>query len=79
MSKIKIGSLVRLKSGGPMMKVRSFEGAMGKAAAGQRKVNCEWYDETELLRGTFRVLSLTKENDRALMLECYQPVTREVG
>jgi uncharacterized protein YodC (DUF2158 family) len=61
MYEIKLGNRVTLTSGGPLMIVESFtESVEGK----EKRVNCRWHDEKELLRGEFRVSSLELAMER---------------
>lgn len=50
MSDVKVGSIVKLKSGGLMMTVD----AVFKDVAGIEKANCVWFDTSEAVKtGTF--------------------------
>ncbi len=51
MDEIKAGDVVQLKSGGPKMTVRSVTG---------RECKCQWFDESKLTSGMFRLASLIK-------------------
>ncbi len=68
MDEIKIGSVVELKSGGPSMTVQSFarttegQGREARNVEDRGRVNCNWFDHTQLLNGTFQVESLTISN-----------------
>jgi len=64
MNKIKIGSKVVLRSGGPLMIVESFaETGRVIGIKSQERANCQWYDGVELLHGTFRISSLITPTD----------------
>ena len=45
--KIQLGSLVRLKSGGPTMTVRSFSILSNVEVMDQQEVACDWFDGRE--------------------------------
>lgn len=56
---LKVGDVVRLKSGGPEMTVRSYPYPMhdGKDDS---KAACEWFDEVGLHKSVFKVDELLK-------------------
>ena len=51
---LKVGDVVRLKSGGPQMTVRSYPYTMiyGKDDS---MVECEWFDEVRFHKEVFRI------------------------
>lgn len=56
MAEIRVGSSVRLKSGGPTMTVEQ----LGTTQLGGEVVHawCQWFDKTKLTTGVFPVTSL---------------------
>ena len=52
---IRIGDVVRLKSGGPRMTVEEIEE--------DEIVTCTWFEKNELIRGTFKKLTLKISKD----------------
>lgn len=56
---IKIGDVIRLKSGGPRMTVSEVDEDSG----GTMSVWCEWFDEKNVAqRGTFSLTSVALDN-----------------
>ena len=58
MSNLATGSLVILKSGGPIMTVEKVY----EAADGDVRVSCHWFDKSKSLSGTFRPEMLKEYN-----------------
>ena len=52
-TEIKVGDVVRLKSGGPAMTVTAID---------EQKAFCEWFESTEQHQGTFVLAALEPSN-----------------
>ena len=60
---LKVGDVVRLKSGGPEMTVQSYPYPMIDGKDGS-KAECVWFEEVRLHKSVFKVGELQKlEND----------------
>jgi uncharacterized protein YodC (DUF2158 family) len=57
---IKIGDVVKLKSGGPDMTVNEI-GKSGMTGEGPLAAWCSWFDKGEEKKGTFPLTSLIKK------------------
>lgn len=70
MEEIKVGSKVKLNSGGPLMTVESLkkktEGnpLSRKNSEGVGEINCQWFEGTQLKYGTFPLESLSIVGDK---------------
>ena len=58
MAELKVGDVVKLKSGGPVMTV-------SRVAEESRLYDCQWFDGTELRTGRFAPDSLVKQDKGA--------------
>ncbi|QHV98690.1 DUF2158 domain-containing protein [Spirosoma endbachense] len=84
MESIQVTSLVQLKSGGPIMTVKSFGQKLesGNPLSAMRsddesQVNCEWFTGSALTHGTFAAASLAfvsepnKPSNKKVIIEAW--------
>lgn len=81
METIKVGTTVRLKSGGPVMTIESFATRLAgadimtsKNVEDKSRVNCQWFEGPKLSKGSFDVMSLdivASDNDTNKPLGIY--------
>ena len=58
MPEIKVGDIVQLKSGGPMMTVSAVSPFNGVMSA-----TCIWFDDKKEVHGVFALATLNKDED----------------
>lgn len=57
---MKVGDVVKLKSGGPKMTIDRDRGMMLGCGLGCRELTCVWFDDNKLIHGYFSEVSLKK-------------------